>query len=627
MKFTAVDLYSSWPKYFLQEMYTPEVDRDLRSIQEMLNRPTPLFIMGEVKAGKTSFINALLGRHLLATGPIPTTAIVTHIRYGKKRLLYEMKNGETGEVSFNYLRDFTSEKGRVLQKKRDELARVIIYYPHPLLKTFEIIDSPGLNSLHTSHTESTTKGLTQAVHIIYLFRYGAVGRQTEINTLKSLAEKGYTPLGIVTKIDHHQEGDVSSYIEKEYQRLKIYLQSLIGVSSFDYFEYLSTGDEEAFIDSNFEAVFQQLQNWESLCAFTNREEAELLLLFQKVIKTLDEISTKLYLEDIEPLIHKEEKLQAEKNKKHEELLALYQSYVKEFRYLQQAKTDQTFITRYEEEIQKMPKEVEDIYTAWVKMKEQIQWHEKHLEQLQRYEEELRTIYESIDKQNDESNIFSVFKVLWERRRLRPIIEPYEEDYIKYHKKSEEYSMLYEMYIQQSKVIHLQMNLLWQRWLEERKYLYQVNLNSYKQLLERINTVYKEQEYIYKQYKKEREQVYRWIRGFAQTIESRMQSKRGRTIFSIESLPTFKSLIFTTESKAENSLQSLPKYNLHTFQKWLQELQKNHPYYEYKPVYLLRYQKEKELYSIKRKKRRLWLLIGGLIIFLIWLLLNDWWELL
>jgi len=40
-----------------------------------------LAVLGQMKRGKSSFINALLGAEVLPTGVLPVTAVITEIRY------------------------------------------------------------------------------------------------------------------------------------------------------------------------------------------------------------------------------------------------------------------------------------------------------------------------------------------------------------------------------------------------------------------------------------------------------------------------------------------------------------------------------------------------------------------
>jgi ribosome biogenesis GTPase A len=57
---------------------------DIESMRQSIRQLDDLFlvIVGEFNAGKSAFINALLGQKLLKEGVTPTTSQVTILRYG-----------------------------------------------------------------------------------------------------------------------------------------------------------------------------------------------------------------------------------------------------------------------------------------------------------------------------------------------------------------------------------------------------------------------------------------------------------------------------------------------------------------------------------------------------------------
>ena len=74
--------------------------------EEILN----VAILGRFKAGKSSFLNHLLGRQLLPAGAIPVTAVVTEIEYGPHdRAEVVFKDGNTEQISPERISDFISE--------------------------------------------------------------------------------------------------------------------------------------------------------------------------------------------------------------------------------------------------------------------------------------------------------------------------------------------------------------------------------------------------------------------------------------------------------------------------------------------------------------------------------------
>ncbi len=107
-----------------------------------INDPYLFVIVGEVKAGKSSFINALLstGREICKVAPSPMTDTIQEITYGE----------EESEVIVNqYL-------------KR-------IYQPVDILKEISIVDTPGTNTIVDHHQEITERFVPAADLIVFVF--------------------------------------------------------------------------------------------------------------------------------------------------------------------------------------------------------------------------------------------------------------------------------------------------------------------------------------------------------------------------------------------------------------------------------------------------------------------------
>jgi GTPase SAR1 family protein len=114
-----------------------------------------LLILGDMKRGKSTFVNALIGENLLPSDVNPCTAVLTVLRYGPlKKVTVYFKNGKLPEqLSFQeFKQQYTidaDEAKRLEQEKKSAFRDVdyaVVEYPLPLLeKGIEIIDSPGLN--------------------------------------------------------------------------------------------------------------------------------------------------------------------------------------------------------------------------------------------------------------------------------------------------------------------------------------------------------------------------------------------------------------------------------------------------------------------------------------------------
>ena len=114
-----------------------------------------LVVLGEFKRGKSTLINALLGRHLLPTGVVPLTSVVTTIGAGERdRLSIFFQDGRQEERPLAELPDYVTEARNAGNHRRVELAHVEL--DHELLHAGLVLaDTPGIGSdSHPQHATS-----------------------------------------------------------------------------------------------------------------------------------------------------------------------------------------------------------------------------------------------------------------------------------------------------------------------------------------------------------------------------------------------------------------------------------------------------------------------------------------
>lgn len=114
-----------------------------------------LLVLGDMKRGKSTFLNALIGENLLPSDVNPCTALLTVLRYGsEKKVTVYFNDGRRPEpLAFQQFKHkYTidpAEAKQLEQEKKQAFPGVdyaVVEYPLPLLeKGIEIVDSPGLN--------------------------------------------------------------------------------------------------------------------------------------------------------------------------------------------------------------------------------------------------------------------------------------------------------------------------------------------------------------------------------------------------------------------------------------------------------------------------------------------------
>jgi GTP-binding protein EngB required for normal cell division len=111
-------------------------------------------VVGEFKRGKSSLINALLGREVLPVGALPLTAVPTVLERGEEALLVAFADGRRQQRGLDEIARFVTEDanpGNALG-----VARVTGRLHVPLLdEGVRLVDTPGVGSVHDHNTLST----------------------------------------------------------------------------------------------------------------------------------------------------------------------------------------------------------------------------------------------------------------------------------------------------------------------------------------------------------------------------------------------------------------------------------------------------------------------------------------
>lgn len=135
-----------------------------------------LVVMGEIKKGKSSFINALLEEpELLPTDVDIATSTVYKIIYGpnKRFKIFFQEDPDTGkrpvsiEVKPSQISEYGTEKGNPENHKCVDF--IGIELPSPLLKDgLCIIDTPGVGGLYKSHRDITWRYAPNADAVFFI---------------------------------------------------------------------------------------------------------------------------------------------------------------------------------------------------------------------------------------------------------------------------------------------------------------------------------------------------------------------------------------------------------------------------------------------------------------------------
>jgi predicted GTPase len=125
---------------FAAEINNQQLQVTIRNLRTNINEPFLFVVVGEVKAGKSSFVNALLQADICKTAADPCTDVIQQLVYSQE--------------------PFEQPVSQYLRK---------IGLPSEILKTLSVVDTPGTNTIVENHQEITKDFIPNSDLIFFVF--------------------------------------------------------------------------------------------------------------------------------------------------------------------------------------------------------------------------------------------------------------------------------------------------------------------------------------------------------------------------------------------------------------------------------------------------------------------------
>jgi GTPase SAR1 family protein len=231
-----------------------------------------LLVLGDMKRGKSTFLNALIGENLLPTNVNPCTAVLTVLSFGQeKQVTVHFNDGKEPDrldfESFKVRYTINPEEAKRLEEEGKQAFPDVEYaeveYPLQLLeKGVQIIDSPGLND--TEARNQLTLGYINNCHAI-LFVLSATQQFTlgEQRYLENyIRDRGLTVFFLINAWDEIQRRlidpeDLTEKREAEERVRQVFKTNLAKYCQVDGEDIY---DERVFEISSLNALRQRLKS-------------------------------------------------------------------------------------------------------------------------------------------------------------------------------------------------------------------------------------------------------------------------------------------------------------------------------------------------------------------------------
>jgi GTP-binding protein EngB required for normal cell division len=161
-----------------------------------------VLVAGEAKRGKSTLINALLGRPLLPMGVTPLTALATTVRYGREEAVSAVfRDGRAVTFPLSALDDLVTERGNPGNCRN--LASVAVAADAPVLaRGVELVDTPGTGSVYAHNTAAAEAALGTMDAAVFVLTGDPPVSASERELMARVAELSVSMFIVLNKADY-----------------------------------------------------------------------------------------------------------------------------------------------------------------------------------------------------------------------------------------------------------------------------------------------------------------------------------------------------------------------------------------------------------------------------------------
>lgn len=172
-----------------------------------------IVVLGQFKAGKSSFLNSLIGKEVLPVDVIPATAVVTRLAHGATDgAQLCLTSGEIRDCNLMDLPAFVTERGNPANVKQVGAVEVRLQALAPF-DGVRFVDTPGLGSVFAHNTQASMDWLPKVGGALVVIGVNQPFGEQDLKLLLEVSKHTPEVVILLSKADLVTPGQLESVLE------------------------------------------------------------------------------------------------------------------------------------------------------------------------------------------------------------------------------------------------------------------------------------------------------------------------------------------------------------------------------------------------------------------------------
>lgn len=267
------------------------------------NRSTPLKIvlMGEVKSGKSTLLNSIIGQEIAPVGVTETTAVIMEILYGEDKVgNIQYTDGSEEKFELDELYTLLEEKKTDLSFT-SKIERAKVTFPLSSLQNIHIVDTPGVETTTQENHDTTINYIQKSDVVVWVLSTHHLGQSDIDQQILEVMNYGKPIILLISRIDQIDQDDIEEVMEFVEDNYGHYIEKAFPVSGKLAYDAKQSNDKEMLEASGLPKIMTYLEENINRSSETIKENTMLSSYLQILNKEL--YTSKAIMESIIFLEH------------------------------------------------------------------------------------------------------------------------------------------------------------------------------------------------------------------------------------------------------------------------------------------------------------------------------------